>query len=90
MSERFDAEEAFQAGVASHLVEDGTALEYSRELAARSSGCTPEALAGYKGVLVAIEDGETDLDAWEKVRRQTLESAERAERVASAKKSTNN
>jgi len=90
LSERFSAAEALQAGVVSHLVEDGSALEYSRELAARSAACTPEAIAGYKGVMVAIEDGETNLDVWEKVRRQTLESAERAERVASAKKTTNN
>jgi enoyl-CoA hydratase/carnithine racemase len=90
LSERFSAAEALQAGVVSHLVEDGSALDYSKQLAARSAECTPEAIAGYKGVLVAIEDGETNLDAWEKIRRQTLESAERAERVASAKKSTNN
>ena len=90
LSERFDATEAYQAGVASHLVEDGTALEHARDLAARSAECTPDAIAGYKGVLVAIEDGETNLDHWEKVRRKTLESAERAERVADAKKSTNN
>ena len=82
----------FALGISDHytLVEDGSALEFSRELAARSAECTPEAIAGYKGVMVAIEDGETNLDDWEKVRRQTLESAERAERVAGAKKSTNN
>ena len=90
LSERFSAAEALQAGVVSHFVEEGSALEYSRELAARSAECTPEAIAGYKGVLVAIEDGETNLDEWEKVRRQTLESAERAERVANAKKTINN
>ena len=90
LSERFTATEAFQAGVVSHLVEDGSALEYSKELAARSAECTPEAIAGYKGVLVAIEDGEKDLDVWEKVRRRTLESPERAERVARAKDSTKN
>ena len=90
LSERFSAAEALQAGVVSHLVEDGSALEYSKELAARSAECTPDAIAGYKGVMVAIEDGESNLDEWEKVRRQTLESAERAERVADAKKSTNN
>ncbi len=90
LSERFSAAEALEAGIVSHLVEDGSALEYSKELAARSAECTPEAIAGYKGVLVAIEDGETDLDVWEKVRRRTLESPERAERVARAKESTKN
>ena len=90
LSERFSAAEALEAGIVSHLVEEGSALEYSKELAARSAECTPEAIAGYKGVLVAIEDGETDLDVWEKVRRRTLESPERAERVARAKESTKN
>ena len=90
LSERFDATQAHQAGIVSHLVEDGFALEHSRKLAARSAECTPEAIAGYKGVLIAIEDGETNLDEWEKIRRQTLESAERAKRVANAKRTTNN
>lgn len=90
LSERFDAAEAYQAGVASHLVEDGTALEYSRQLAVRSAECTPDAIAGYKGVIVSIEDGETNLTKWEELRKRTLESPERAERVARAKESTRN
>jgi len=90
LSERFTAAQAFQAGIVSHLVEDGSALEYSRELAGRSAQCTPDAIAGYKGVLVAIENGETNLTVWEKLRKKTLESPERSERVARAKESRKN
>jgi len=90
LSERFTAAQAFQAGIVSHLVEDGSAPEYSRELAGRSAQCTPDAIAGYKGVLVAIENGETNLTVWEKLRKKTLESPERSERVARAKESRKN
>ena len=90
LSERFSAADALQAGIASHLVEGGSALEYSKELAERAAQCTRDAIAGYKGVLVAIESGETDLTHWEKVRKETLESPERSERVARAKESTKN
>ena len=88
LSERFTAKEAFQAGIVSHLIEDGSALEFSKKLAARVVQCTRDAIAGYKGVLVAIEDGETNLAEWEKLRRETLESTERRERVARAKEKT--
>ena len=90
LPERFTATDALKAGIVSHLVEDGSALEYSRELAGRTAQCTPDAIAGYKGVLVAIENGETDLTVWEKLRKKTLESPERSERVARAKESTKN
>ena len=90
LSERFSAAEAIQAGMVSHLVEAGTALAYAKELAARSAQCTRDAIAGYKGVLVALENGETDLTRWEKLRRETLQSPERSERVARAKESTKN
>jgi enoyl-CoA hydratase/carnithine racemase len=88
LSERFAAEEARQAGIVSHLVEDGSALQKARELAKRVLQCTPDAIKGYKGVLTAIENAETDLGNWEKLRRKTLESPERAERVARAKNSS--
>ncbi len=90
LSERFSAADALQAGMVSHLVEAGSALTYAKELATRSAQCTREAIAGYKGVLVALENGETDLTRWEKLRRETLESPERSERVARAKESTKN
>ena len=90
LSERFTAADAFQAGVVSHLVEDGSALEYSKALAERAAQCTRDAIAGYKSVLVAIDNGETDLAEWEKLRRETLESPERSERVARAKEPSKN
>ena len=90
LSERFSAAEALQAGMVSHLVEGGSALAYAKELATRSAQCTREAIAGYKGVLVALENGETDLTRWEQLRKETLESSERLERVSRAKESTKN
>lgn len=90
LSERFTATDALQAGIVSHLVDDGSALHKAKQLAERTARCTPDAVAGYKGVLAAIEDGETDLAAWEELRRKTLESTDRAERVARAKKTTDN
>ncbi len=90
LSERFTAAEALQAGMVSHLVEGGSALAYAKELATRSAQCTREAIAGYKGMLVALENGETDLTRWEQLRKETLESSERLERVSRAKESTKN
>ncbi len=90
LGERFTAAEAVQAGVASHLVAEGSALEKSRELADRAAKCSRDAVAATKGLLVALEAGETDLARWEKIREQILDSPERRESVARARESTDN
>ncbi len=90
LGERFTAAEALQAGVVSHLAVAGSALEKSRELAGRAAKCSRDAVAATKGLLVALEAGETDLARWEKIREQILDSPERRESVARARDSTDN
>ncbi len=90
LGERFTATEAENAGVVSHVVAKGSTLQKSRELAARITQSSPKVVAATKGMLVALESGETDLARWEKIRRKILDSPERRESVARAKKSTDN
>ena len=86
--ERLTADAAFQAGIVSHVAPTGSALEKSHELASRILQGSPEAVAATKGLLVALESGDTKLRRWEKLRRQILASSEREESVNRAKKST--
>jgi enoyl-CoA hydratase/carnithine racemase len=86
--ERLTADAAFQTGVVSHVVPAGGTLDKSHELASRILQGSPEAVAATKGLLVALESGETKLKRWEKTRREILASSERQESVNRAKKST--
>ncbi len=90
LGERFTAAEAAQAGVVSHVVAKATALSESRRLAGRAIDGSRDAVVATKGLLVALDDGASDLARWEKIRREILDSPERRESVARAKKSTNN
>ena len=90
LGERFTSAEAQQAGVVSHLVDKGSALKKSRELAVRITQSSPKVVAATKSMLVALETGETDLARWEKVRKEVLDSPERRELVSRAKDSTDN
>ena len=88
LGERFTAAEAVTAGVVSHLVAPGSAREKSAALAEQASLGTGHAITASKGLLVALESGDTDLSHWEKRRREILASPERQEAVARAKKAT--
>jgi enoyl-CoA hydratase/carnithine racemase len=88
LGERFTATEAQQAGVVSHLVAKGAALDESRRLANRAIDGSRDAVAATKSLLVALEEGESDLARWEKARREILDSPQRRESVARAKEST--
>ncbi len=90
LGERFTSAEAQQAGVVSHLVDTGSALKKSHELAARITQSSPKVVAATKVMLVALETGETDLARWEKVRKEILASPERRDLVSRAKDSTDN
>jgi enoyl-CoA hydratase/carnithine racemase len=90
LGERFTAADAAQAGVVSYLVARGGALEKSRELAGLAAQGNHEVIAATKGLLTALEAGETDLARWEKVRREILASPERRELVSRAKDATDN
>ena len=50
---------------------------------------TPEAVVATKGLLTALESGDADLKRWEKVYNEILNSTERREAVANAKKKNN-
>jgi enoyl-CoA hydratase/carnithine racemase len=89
LGERFTAAEAVQAGLVSHLVAEGSALEKARELAQRAAQGTRDAVAASKGLLVALESGETNLARWEKIRQKILDSPERRAAVAGARESAN-
>jgi enoyl-CoA hydratase/carnithine racemase len=86
LGERLTAAEAAQTGVVSHLVARGAALNESRKLAKLAIDGSRDAVAATKSLLAALEDGETDLARWEKIRREILDSPERRESVAGAKK----
>lgn len=88
LGERFTAAEAVQAGVVSHLVAKGAALIESRKLANRAIDGNRDAVAVTKSLLVALEEGESDLARWEQVRREILDSPQRLEAVVRAKEST--
>ena len=85
--EQLSADAAFQAGVVSHVVTTGAVQSKAHELAAGIMQGTPDAVAATKGLLLALETGEAKLDEWETIRRDIIASPERAESVATAKRS---
>jgi DNA-binding transcriptional regulator YdaS (Cro superfamily) len=60
----------------------------ARELAGQILQGSPNAVAATKGLLQALESGESNLDQWEARRREILSSPERAAAIARAKKSS--
>ena len=86
LGERFTAEMAIGAGLASHRVPVGGARDKAWDLARAAALGTPEAVAATKDLLVALEGEDTDLKRWEKVYKKILGSSERRESVARAKK----
>jgi len=89
LGERFTAETAVRVGLASHLVPAGGARDKSWDLARAAAMGTQDAVAATKGLLTALESGDTDLKRWEKVYNEILNSTERRESVGSAKKKAN-
>ena len=89
LGERFTSAEAQQAGVVSHLVDKGSVVRCSRELADTIIQGNQSVISETKRLLVALESGETDLARWEKVRKEILDSPERRESIAKVKKQKN-
>jgi enoyl-CoA hydratase/carnithine racemase len=87
LGERFTATEAKQAGMVSHLTDKGSASKKSHELAEQIIQGNQSVVDTTKGLIVALESGETDLAQWEKARREILDSPDRRESIARAKKS---
>lgn len=90
LGERFSAAEAQRAGIVSHLVDNGSAIMSSRELAGEITKANQDVVAATKGLLVALENGETDLARWEKARKEILDSPERRESIAKVKNQSDN
>jgi enoyl-CoA hydratase/carnithine racemase len=90
LGERFTAAEARQAGIVSHIVSQGGALNNARELAGLAAKGSRAAVAATKGMLTELEAGGTELARWDQVRREILASPERRELVFGAKDSTRN
>ena len=86
LGERFTSTEGQQVGIVSHLVGNGSALQHAREFADQITEANQDVVAATKGLLVALENGETDLARWEKARREILDSPERRESIAKVKK----
>jgi enoyl-CoA hydratase/carnithine racemase len=87
LGERFTATDAKQAGMVSHLTDKGSASKKSHELAEQIIQGNQSVVDTTKGLIVALESGETDLAQWEKARREILDSPDRRESIARAKKS---
>ena len=88
LGERFTAADAAQAGIVSHLVSPGSPVEESRELAGLAAEGSRDVVAATKGLLGALESGETDLARWEKIRKEILDSSQRRELISRVKDSS--
>ena len=86
LGERFTSSQAQQAGIVSHVVDQGSALNTSREFAGQILESNQSVVAATKGLLAALENGESDLARWESVRRKILDSPERRKSIAKVKK----
>jgi len=85
--ERFAADAAVAAGVVSHRAPTGNATARAHDLAAGILQGTPSAVAATKGMLLAIESDEINLERWDELRREILASPERKAAVGEAKQS---
>lgn len=86
LGERVTADRAVAMGLVSFLSRTGGARDRAWELARRASSGDAEAIAATKGLLAALDDGETDLQSWDRIRTDILASPERLEAIARAKK----
>ena len=86
VGERFAAKAAFEAGVVSHLADAGNAKGKAHELAAGILQGTPDAVAATKGLLLALESDEVNLENWQALRREILDSPARQAAVARVKR----
>lgn len=86
LGERFTAEQAVSSGLAVHRVALGGSRNKSLELARVAAQGTRDAVAATKGLLAALEGGDTDLERWNQIHEQILSSPERRESVANARK----
>ncbi len=86
LGEKFEAEEAYRAGLLSYAVSVGVSREAAIAIAQATSANVPVAVAASKGLLNALQNGEYDPDYWNEVRKNILDSPERRAAVGNAKK----
>jgi enoyl-CoA hydratase/carnithine racemase len=84
MGERIDGRDALAAGIVTHTVGETRTLAAANEVARAACSFVPRALIETKRLLAALEDGASDLTAWEGVRRELLASSERRSALAAA------
>ena len=85
IGEQIDAFIGAEVGLVASIVCEGTARAEARALAERVAARSPQAVAATKKLLNELEQGCAQLDEWERVRLDILDSTERRERVEQAK-----
>jgi enoyl-CoA hydratase/carnithine racemase len=85
MGERIYGQEALAAGIVTHTVGEKQTLAAANEIAHAVCSFAPRALIETKRLLLALDDGSSDLTAWETVRREILASFDRQSALAAAK-----
>ena len=85
LGEQIDAFIGAEVGLVASIVCEGTARAEARALAERVAARSPHAVAATKKLLNELEQGCAQLDEWERVRLDILDSTERRERIQQAK-----
>lgn len=85
LGEQIPATDAVAAGLASHVVNPGTALDVAFDLARGASSSTTEAVAATKQLIAEICADRSDLSCWNERRRSLLVAESRSRALASAK-----
>ena len=85
LGERWNAETALQSGMLGCVVPEGSAHEKALELV-RKMVDAPNAVSSTKSLILALEQGESNLSHWKEIRNEILSSQERKNAVTQAKK----
>ncbi|NIM70963.1 MAG: hypothetical protein GTN86_07835 [Xanthomonadales bacterium] len=85
LGERLDAREARRAGLVSALA-DGKSHELAQRLASTAAANVRSAMTATKQLLHALDEEGFDPEAWQRLRREMLDSAERRAAVSAARK----
>ncbi len=84
LGERCNASTMLQTGMVGGVVPEGTAYEKALKLAKKVT-YTSKALAATKSLIIALEQGQSDLSHWFDIRNKILGSAERRAALALVK-----
>lgn len=84
-NERISAEEALTAGIATHLVEPGVALETAFALAGELSSSTADAVSATKRLINELSEVQENYLHWDEVRRSLLTSEARSRALSNAR-----